>query len=274
MIKCHKCKLETKQLNGLMTKHYKMHCNEAYTKEQYKRDLLINNGRPPKNCKICSKETTIPKGENEYPDYCKQCYHSQLKSKTNELNVNWKGGKKIVVCRMCNEQLEKHESHLKRPNKFCSTSCAQSFYGLPENRTEAQKDNDIVQGNRLRRMTKEPYLRAKLAKARNTMATSRSSKKEQEVIKIIKTLYPDCTGGHLIKYYTFDGFIPELNLLVEFDGTYWHSLPKCIALDKRKTSYISKWHLNLRILRIPETDWDNATNKLQFLQELLTPFML
>ena len=143
MYKCHLCELETAQLNGLMSKHYQKHCLSVLSKEQYKRDLLIFNGRSPNNCKICNKETIIPKGESEYPQYCRPCFVEKLKNSNGELNTNWRGGERVVNCAFCNSKIEKHSSHLKRLKKFCSISCCQSFYGLPENRTDAQMEHGM-----------------------------------------------------------------------------------------------------------------------------------
>ena len=72
------CDLSTKQVNTLMTKHYRQHVSDSYSKEHYKRDLLIANGRPPKVCSICNKETLIAKGDREYPKYHKMCYSKWL----------------------------------------------------------------------------------------------------------------------------------------------------------------------------------------------------
>ena len=257
-----------------MSRHYRKHCLSGLSKEQYKRDLLIFNGRSPNNCKICNKETTIPKGESEYPQYCRSCFVEKLKNSNGELNANWRGGKRIANCAFCNSKIEKHSSHLKRLNKFCSTSCCQMFYALPENRTDAQKANDEKSKEMFTKYRTNLYCRAKLAEARNNLATSRSSKKEREMVDIIKTIHTDCVGGHLVKYYTFDAFIPSLEILVEFDGTYWHSLPATISLDKRKSTYIKKWHPNLKLVRVKEGDWDIAINKLKFIEELLNSMNL
>ena len=61
----------------------------------------------------------------------------------------------------------------------------------------------------------------------------------------------------------------ELNLLIEFDGTYWHSLPSAISNDKRKNAYIKRYYKHLKLLRIKEKDWDNAKNKKLFISCIL-----
>lgn len=72
MYKCHLCALETKQLNGLMSRHWQKH--SPITRVQYKVDVLSFNGRPPNHCKSCDIQTKIPKGKSEYPKYCRKCY--------------------------------------------------------------------------------------------------------------------------------------------------------------------------------------------------------
>lgn len=47
-----------------------------------------------------------------------------------------------------------------------------------------------------------------------------------------------------------DVFVPDLNLIIEVDGKYWHSLERVIKLDKAKNAYLIKCGYDL--LRIPE----------------------
>jgi hypothetical protein len=266
---CHLCTLKTKQLNGLMTKHYQKHCSNIYSKEQYKVDVLNISGRPQKACKVCSRPTLIPKGEDAYPEYCRPCYDNLLSQKVGANNINWKGGKKVVQCAMCLTVLARHASHLRRFHKFCSTSCAQSWYGLSENRTEAQKENDKCNAKMMKKLWRSPRHRERMAKMRSLLGTTRTSKKEQAMVALLQTIYSDCVGAYTVKYYTFDAFIPSLNILIEFDGTYWHSLPKCAALDKRKTTYIDRWHPYLAIVRIKEGEWDASKDKIHLMKSKL-----
>lgn len=54
-----------------------------------------------------------------------------------------------------------------------------------------------------------------------------------------------------LSYYTVDFAFPSERLIVECDGTYWHSFPKQQRLDRSKDGYC-KSH-GWRILRLPET---------------------
>ncbi len=49
-----------------------------------------------------------------------------------------------------------------------------------------------------------------------------------------------------------DAYIPSLNLIIEVDGDYWHSLPRIIGRDKAKNAYLAKCGYNL--LRLTETE--------------------
>lgn len=59
-----------------------------------------------------------------------------------------------------------------------------------------------------------------------------------------------------------DAYIPSLNLVVEADGNYWHSLPRTVKKDKAENAYLKTCGYNL--LRISETEINNGNfvNKL------------
>ena len=90
MYKCHLCDLQTKQLNGLMSRHWKQHATDTYTKDSYKADVLAYNGRPLNNCEVCDKVVSIPKGEAEPPRFHKACYVANL---SGSKNPNYKNTK-------------------------------------------------------------------------------------------------------------------------------------------------------------------------------------
>lgn len=60
------------------------------------------------------------------------------------------------------------------------------------------------------------------------------------------------------------------NVIIEFDGDYWHSFPKIKERDIKKTKFISS--VGYKLLRIPENDYasnkDETVNKcLKFIKE-------
>ena len=55
---------------------------------------------------------------------------------------------------------------------------------------------------------------------------------------------------NLEPYYQCDFYVPSLNLIIECDGDYWHSLEKKKIADKRKNAYAKNQGYGM--LRLPE----------------------
>lgn len=101
------------------------------------------------------------------------------------------------------------------------------------------------------------------------MRNMRVSKKEIACLEVLRQICPDAVGSYRVKYYVFDMFVPSLNLLIEFDGRYWHSLAATRNRDKRKSTYITRYRPDLKLARVSESDWDKAPDKQAFLVSLL-----
>lgn len=56
-----------------------------------------------------------------------------------------------------------------------------------------------------------------------------------------------------------DAYIPELNLVIEADGSYWHSLPRVVKKDKAENAYLKKCGFNL--IRLTEEEIIKGTFK-------------
>lgn len=50
--------------------------------------------------------------------------------------------------------------------------------------------------------------------------------------------------------YSIDGMSQNRRIAIEFDGTYWHSLPRILAKDLRKDAYLAQ--RGVQLVRIPE----------------------
>mgnify|MGYP003290598342 CR=1 FL=1 len=97
------------------------------------------------------------------------------------------------------------------------------------------------------------------------------SKGEKEVLEFVKSIYsgtiiendrtqmtPNDENGW-IENHELDIWLPEINSAIEYNGTYWHSLPKIIESDKfKKLQCESK---GIRLLTITEYDWTNDLHK-------------
>lgn len=98
------------------------------------------------------------------------------------------------------------------------------------------------------------------------------SKAEKKIYKEIKRNYPNTQHSYIIDKYICDIYIPELNLIIEYNGDYWHCNPSKYEshyfhklkdmtaydiwkYDKTKVDYISK--NNYIIESIWESDYVN-----------------
>jgi ribosomal protein S27E len=106
---------------------------------------------------------------------------------------------------------------------------------------------------------------------------STSSKAEIEIFEFIKNIYDDIiisndrtqivnpeTGFNL----ELDIWLPELNKAIEFNGVYWHSLPKRKIRDKIKKQQCKENNINLLI--IDENLWNfNKEKCLEKIKEFI-----
>ena len=300
-MKCPKCDLETSQLNGLMSRHCKKHITEEYTRENYLEDVLTLNGKPPNYCPVCGKKTKYSREEACWDKYCsRECFYESTKG---EGNPNYKNKFKELNCHECGKLFHRHESQIMTENVFCSCECNADFYAKSENVSEKKLEgrksaglkcsenwkkeeykNAMSQklkecwtdemreqrGKEIKELWKDEEYRTKVAKAMNEAFKDHSSCKEKEMYGLVKQLYPDARHQELIGYYSYDMFVPSLDLLIEFDGTYWHG-PMCPAyttndsIDRRKTTYIKNNRPDLRLIRIREYCWDKVDDKISYL---------
>jgi len=78
------------------------------------------------------------------------------------------------------------------------------------------------------------------------------SKAEDEIIEILNDLNVKCEPNYIIESKIFDVYIPQYNLLIEYNGDYWHCNP-----NKYNSDYINK-KKNMTAKEI----WEHDKNKL------------
>ena len=73
---------------------------------------------------------------------------------------------------------------------------------------------------------------------------SPQSDEENKIFKEIKSIFKETENPYTItldQYWTFDFFIPKLNLVIDYDGNYWHNKEEQNKRDKRKTRTFEKY---------------------------------
>lgn len=111
--------------------------------------------------------------------------------------------------------------------KFCSEPCAIGY------KIASEKE----------------YTKSKFKGARQ------SSKEELAFGEVIKVHFPLLESQYRIKDYDhfYDFYSPELNLLIEYNGTYWHSMTKVRVKDAKHLREATK--RGIYIAYVNDSDW-------------------
>lgn len=102
------------------------------------------------------------------------------------------------------------------------------------------------------------------------------SKGHSEILNIILKLGHDVNEEYLIEGRPYDVYVPQKNLLIEFNGTYWHRDPRFYNDDESKSIWIKdKLKIDIalkngyRIETVWQHDWENTKDKVQLINKLL-----
>lgn len=124
-----------------------------------------------------------------------------------------------IICKSCSLKLQQGEgnpfygkSHTKKTKKQISNSRKGKATGN-NNSMSNHKYREKARINRLESINENP-----------TNFNNRS-KNEIKIYKKIKKKYKNTIHSLVIKPYICDIFIPELNLIIEYNGDYWHCNP-------------------------------------------------
>jgi len=155
------------------------------------------------------------------------------------------------TCRQCGAVFHYRPSSV--PRKFCSLRCCWAFRkGHPR-----RPHRVLVQCPCGKVVTRYPSQavagRAKFCSRRclgiaSVWKNGKVSRPEREFFDALERQGVIVIRQHRVGRYTIDGFVPEWNLAIEVDGAYWHSLPRMVERDRRKTAYLAK--RGLRVTRI------------------------
>ena len=290
--KCPYCEKRFDSYNGL-TKHifrYKEH-SDSITQEQLLTDYKYGGIRPKCKCG-CGEYTEIRyDGGVHFADYIRG-HHSRVHNNwghneqaklhsaetrrrqyKNGDRIQWNKGKswKETFTEDKIKELIKNYSDESRNSKI-----AAKLKGVPKSKEHAEKcrqngrsENSILKN------------REKMYKMLTETEFSLSSKKEKEFIEYcIKPLGIDYDTQYYLKdiHHYCDVYIPSKNMIIEFQGDYWHGNPnkysndelseyqrKKVNKDKELREYCSENGINL--IEIWESDYDKDSNKIKVIIE-------
>ena len=208
----------------------------------------------------CSTECRGVAQRNGVTRKCEHCGKSFLTAKANiergkgkycSTECQYAGIKKRVdrICPICNTPFQTLEYlAASGGGVFCSNKC----FRIHKN-TSVELTCEICA---------EKYLRKK-AVAQNSRFCSRSCQGvwkakqnyqstgiERAVAALLDSLKITYMAQHPLGRFLCDFYIPSANLVLEADGSYWHSLPTNQARDRRKNTFLLNH--GYRIIRLPE----------------------
>ena len=135
------------------------------------------------------------------------------------------------ICKCCNKPFKK-KLNLKEKTeqyvpKYCSKEC--SF-------------NSRIQKEK------------KITKQRN-YKIPKSSKEEKAFGELIKSFFPQLKSQWRLKDYEhhYDFYSPELNLIIEYNGEYWHNKPKNRISDRKHLNEATKNKIHLAV--VTDREW-------------------
>lgn len=196
-------------------------------KKNYELIFSLENNRwhCKRNCPECKKELKYEATEKYY-------LIRNLK------NANIKNSLCNTCCRLGNKNgffNKKHKKETKQQiskNRIGKACRERNSMANPENRQKVSKG------------LREGYDSGKLNYVReinrNTMKNNIAngkikftpiSKAEKEIFNSLKEKYPKIISQFLLESFPFDFYIPEKNLLIEYNGDYWHCNPKKYTAD-------------------------------------------
>jgi len=231
---------------------------------QYKTRTII--------CKGCGKKITkrMPKERK----YCSiGCYRKSERPQR-------KTGK-IIKCGWCGKEIYKRKIHLKHKNSFCSIKCANKYQGRNRiifickmcgknfswSKSRTKKYTPLYCSLECR--NKDPQKKEMLRNLNILQQTMKPNNLEKKGYAILKSLNLIFKKQLLIgNKFLVDAFVPKYNLIIQFDGNYWHGNPnkykilsdrqkKRKIIDKSQNAYFKKCGFNL--LRI----WESEINQLK-----------
>lgn len=243
-LRCEESAIKQLNNNKIMAKGYIEHSNKL--SEQAKDEYYIN----PKYCPCCNTVITFEKKENTYCDHvcaAKVAAIGRVVSEEHKKNLS---DKMTIMCQVSFCEICKSTIRNKR-RKTCSPECTkQSISNNKKNPPTLLKYNNKprigYKNNRWPSRTTPSYMERTFDEWLKTSKCNYSWIMEQPFKRY------DFNGKYLKCYYA-DFYFPELNLIIELDGTQHE---RNIEYDKDRDNYIINNYSNVSsIIRIKHKEF-------------------
>ena len=212
-------------------------------------------------CIGCGKEVEARRPENK-TNYCSlDCYR-------NGTRPNNKTGK-IIKCGNCGKEKYIPLSQIKDIN-FCSKDCANKYQGRNKikfickicgdrfywSKSRTTQANPLYCSWDCRIKDKEHIFNNSVKGNLANQNKKGLNKLELAGQKILKEIGVDFQEQVLMfNKFLVDVLIPNKNVIIQWDGEYWHTKPKRVLLDKSQDAYLKK--CGYKVLRITDKEIKN-----------------
>ena len=167
---------------------------------------------------------------------------------TNGLTTAWnKGTRMIKICLFCKKEFKA----LSNRYKYCGQKC-KGLSHCGENNVNWKKKLTPKQ----KQFLTEVGLKGLIKQQTSKDPTSIEVKLYRE-LKNLGLLFE--TQKLINGKFIVDAYIPSLNLVIEADGDYWHSLDKVMKKDKAENAYLTK--CGFKLLRFAEHEINDGSFK-------------
>lgn len=211
-------------------------------------------------CAQCGKPFEVLPCRKDSAKFCSErCRWDSTKGKHSSRNRQVE-----VTCLKCGSLFKRSPAFItNNRGKYCSQKC---YWESKEGKPSWNKGKKASEETRNRQSKAQKGLHPidyyreigfRGVIKQQTFAPTAIEKKVYEELKARGFLFE--TQKLINGKFLVDAYIPALNLVIEADGNYWHSLPKAIGRDKAKNAYLKKCGFGL--LRLTETEINNGSFK-------------
>jgi len=216
-------------------------------------------------CLGCGKEVELRRAKDNLK-YCSlDCYRKSARPQR-------KTGKE-VKCAMCGVSVYKNNKALKKSEKhFCSTDCANKYQAKDKllftckicgkkfywSKSRVKTSNPLYCSWNCRLKDKEHIIKNSIKGnliQQNKKGLNRLELSGRQILLDIGVKFQEQVL--MFNKFLVDVLIPSKNLIIQWDGEYWHNKPERKQLDKSQDAYMTK--CGYKVLRI--TDKQLKTNK-------------
>lgn len=212
-------------------------------------------------CIGCGKEVEARRAENK-TNYCSlSCYR-------NGIRPNNKTGK-IIACKNCGKETYIPLYRIKDVN-FCSTKCANEYQGKNKvkfickicgkkfslSKSKVEQSNPTYCGWECRIKDKEHIFKNAIkgnVAQQNKKGLNKLELAGQKILEEIGVEFQEQVL--MFNKFLVDVLIPSKNIIIQWDGEYWHTKPKRVLLDKSQDAYFKK--CGYKVLRITDKEIKN-----------------